>query len=120
MTRMDILLTFAKKSVFPVLFAVILYNLFFQLAVQYGTVNYIYLLMLCGIPFGIRFMFLLPMFFGNLGTGIAMGCFNIAAGALIGGFVLLWRGCFHASPYFFEWTFSAFYVILLKMSFRGT
>ena len=43
-TRMDILLTFAKKSVFPVLFAVILYNLFFQLAVQYGTVNYIYLL----------------------------------------------------------------------------
>ena len=91
MTRTDILLTFAKKSVFPVLLAVILYNLFFQLAVQYETVNYMYLLMLCGIPFGIRFMFLLPMFFGNLGTGIAMGCFNIAVGALIGGFILRWK-----------------------------
>ena len=42
-------------------------------------------------PFGIRFMFLLPVFFGNLGAGIAMTCFNIAIGALIGGFVLLWK-----------------------------
>ena len=91
MTRMDILTDFFKKSIVPALLAVFLYNLFFQLAVQYGTVNYIYLLMLCGIPFGIRFMFLVPIFFGNLGTGIAMGCFNIAIGALIGGFVLIWK-----------------------------
>lgn len=91
MTRAEILIDFLEKSVFPVLLAVILYNLFFQLAVQYGTVNYMYLFMLCGIPFGIRFMFLLPMFFGNLGTGLAMGCFNIAVGALIGGFVLIWK-----------------------------
>lgn len=91
MTKADILTTFMKKSVCPVLLAAILYTLFFQLAVQYGTVNYMYLLMLCGIPFGIRFMFMLPMFFGNLGTGIAMGCFNIAIGALIGGFILIWK-----------------------------
>lgn len=91
MTRANILTTFVKKSVCPVLLAVFLYNLFFQLAVQYGTVNYMYLLMLCGIPFGIRFMFMLPMFFGNLGTGIAMGCFNVAIGALIGGIILIWK-----------------------------
>ena len=91
MTRADILTDFVKKSICPVLLTAILYNLFFQLAVQYGTVNYLYLLMLCGIPFGIRFMFMLPMFFGNLGTGIAMGCFNIAIGALIGGFILIWK-----------------------------
>lgn len=91
MTRTEILIDFLKKSVCPVLLAVFLYNLFFQLAVQYGTVNYMYLLMLCGIPFGIRFMFMLPMFFGNLGTGIAMGCFNVAIGALIGGFILIWK-----------------------------
>ena len=91
MTRANILPTFVKKSVCPVLLAVFPYNLFFQLAVQYGTVNYMYLLMLCGIPFGIRFMFMLPMFFGNLGTGIAMGCFNVAIGALIGGFILIWK-----------------------------
>lgn len=91
MTRTEILIDFLKKSVCPVLLAVFLYTLFFQLAVQYGTVNYMYLFMLCGIPFGIRFMFMLPMFFGNLGTGIAMGCFNIAIGALIGGFILIWK-----------------------------
>lgn len=91
MTKTDILTTFMKKGVCPVLLAAILYTLFFQLAVQYGTVNYMYLFMLCGIPFGIRFMFLLPMFFGNLGAGIAMGCFNIAIGALIGGIILIWK-----------------------------
>ena len=91
MTKAKILTTFVKKSIFPVLLAAILYSLFFQLAVQYGSVNYLYLLMLCGIPFGIRFMFLLPMFFGNLGTGIAMGCFNIAIGALIGDIILIWK-----------------------------
>ena len=91
MTKAAILTTFMKKSVCPVLLAVLLYTLFFQLAVQYGTVNYMYLLMLCGIPFGIRFMFLLPMFFGHLGTGIAIGCFNIAIGALIGGIILIWK-----------------------------
>ncbi len=91
MTKAAILTTFMKKNICPVLLAAILYNLFFQLAVQYGTVNYLYLLMLCGIPFGIRVMFMLPMFFGNLGTGIAMGCFNIAIGALIGGIILIWK-----------------------------
>lgn len=91
MTRTEILIDFLKKSICPVLLAAIFYSLFFQLAVQYGTVNYLYLLMLCGIPFGIRFMFMLPMFFGNLGTGIAMGCFNIAIGALIGGIILIWK-----------------------------
>ena len=91
MTRTDILTTFIKKSILPILFAAILYNLFFHITVQYGTVNYVYLLMLCGIPFGIRFMFTLPVFFFNLGTGIAMSCFNIAIGALIGGFILIWK-----------------------------
>lgn len=91
MTRKDILITFVKKSVVPVLLAVILYKMFYQLAIQYGTVNYMYLLMLCGIPFGIRFMFLLPMCFGNLGSVFAMGCFNVAIGALIGGFILIWK-----------------------------
>lgn len=91
MTRTEILIAFLKKSMCPVLLAAILYNLFFQLAMQYGAVNYMYLFMLCGIPFGVRFMFLLPMFFGNLGTGVAMSCFNIAIGALIGSFILLWK-----------------------------
>ena len=91
MTRCGIVKDFIAKSIFPILFALLLYHLFYGASVQYGTVNYMYLLMLCGIPFGIRFMFTLPIFFGNMGFGIAMLCFNIAIGALLGGFVLLWK-----------------------------
>ncbi len=78
-----------KKSVLPVLLAVFLYNMFIDISIQYGAVNYMYLLMFCGIPFGIRFMFTLPVFIGNMGVGIAMSCFNIAIGALVGGIILV-------------------------------
>lgn len=90
MTRKDVLITFVKKSVVPVLLAVLLYNIFYHLAIQYGTVNYVYLFMLCGLPFGIQFMFMLPLF-GNMGSVIAIACFNIAIGALVGGFILIWK-----------------------------
>lgn len=91
MTRIEIITDFLKKSVLPILLAVFLYKLFIGISIQYGAVNYMYLLMLCGIPFGIRFMFTLPIFIGNMGVGIAMSCFNIAIGALIGGIILLWK-----------------------------
>lgn len=48
MTRTEILTAFLKKSVCPVLLAAFLYNVFFHLAVQYGEVNYMYLLMETG------------------------------------------------------------------------
>ena len=91
MTRIEIVCEFIKKSIMPVLIAFILYNGLIQLCISNGAVNYIYLLMLCGIPFGIRYMFTLPIFIGNMGIGIALTCFNIAIGALIGGFILLWK-----------------------------
>ena len=91
MTRIEIITDFLKKSVLPITIAIILYNGLFQYCIQYGAVNYMYLLMLCGIPFGIRFMCTLPIFIGNMGVGIAMSCFNIAIGALIGGIVLIWK-----------------------------
>lgn len=91
MTRIEIITDFLKKSVLPVLLAVLLYHLFIGISVQYGTVNYMYLLMLCGIPFGIRFMFTLPIFIGNMGVGIFAVCMNIAIGALIGGAILVWK-----------------------------
>lgn len=91
MTRIEIITDFVKKSVLPVLLAVFLYHLFIGISVQYGTVNYMYLLMLCGIPFGIRFMFTLPVFIGNMGVGIFAVCMNIAIGALIGGAILVWK-----------------------------
>ena len=91
MTRIEIVCEFIKKSIMPVLIAFILYNGFIQLCISNGAVNYMYLLMLCGIPFGIRYMFTLPLVIGNMGVTIIMGCFNIAIGALIGGFILLWK-----------------------------
>ena len=61
MTRTDILIRFIKKSIAPIITAILLYNLFVGLCIANGSVNYMYLLMLCGIPFGIRFMFTLPV-----------------------------------------------------------
>ena len=58
MTRTDILIRFIKKSIAPIITAILLYNLFAGLCIANGSVNYMYLLMLCGIPFGIRFMFI--------------------------------------------------------------
>ena len=79
MTRTDILIRFIKKSIVPIITAILLYNLFAGL------------LMLCGIPFGIRFMFTLPVFIGNPGVGIFMTAANIAIGTVIGGIILIWK-----------------------------
>lgn len=91
MTRTEIMTDFLKKSVLPALLAMSLYNLFIGISIQYGTVNYMYLLMLCGIPFGIRFMFSLPIFVGYMSVWIFALCMNIAIGGLIGGFILIWK-----------------------------
>ena len=91
MTRIDILTAFIKKSVAPILAAILLYNLFAGFCIMNGSLNFMYLLMLCGIPFGIRFMFTLPIFIGNPGVGIFMTAANIAIGATIGGIILIWK-----------------------------
>ena len=91
MTRTDILIKFIKKSIAPILVAILLYNLFAGFCIANGSVNYMYLLMLCGIPFGIRFMFTLPIFIGNSGVSIFMTAANIEIGAVIGGIILIWK-----------------------------
>lgn len=77
MKRIEIIADFIKKSVFPITIARILYNGLFQHCIQYGAVNYMYLLMRCGIPFGTSFMFTLSIFIGNIGVWISMSCFNV-------------------------------------------
>ena len=86
MTRTDILIRFIKKSIVPIITAILLYNLFAGLCIANGNLNYMYLLMLCGIPFGIRFIFI-----GDPGAGIFMTAANIAIGAVIGGIILIWK-----------------------------
>ena len=91
MTRTDILIRFIKKSIAPIITAMLLYSLFIGFCITNGSVNYMYLLMFCGIPFGIRFMFTLPVFIGNMGVGIFMTAANIAIGAVIGDIILIWK-----------------------------
>ena len=47
MTRTDILIRFIKKSIVPIITAILLYNLFAGLCIANGNLNYMYLLMLC-------------------------------------------------------------------------
>lgn len=91
MTRFDVATEFIKKTIVPVLMITIMYNLFINLSAVGEPINYMYLLMFCGIPFGIRFMFMLPIFIKAPGLTILAIGFNIAIGALIGGFVLIWK-----------------------------
>ena len=80
MTRTDILIRFIKKSIAPIITAILLYNLFIGLCIANGSVNYMYLLMLT-----------LPVFICNMGVGIFMTAVNIAIGAVIGGIILIWK-----------------------------
>lgn len=89
MSRKYILCDFFKRSILPVMFAILLYKMFIGICTENGVTNYIYLFALCGIPFGIQFMFLLPLF-GNAGSAFVIFCFNIAIGSVIGGFILTW------------------------------
>ena len=60
MTRFDVAIELIKKTIVPVLMITIMHNLFINLSAVGEPINYMYLLMFCGIPFGIRFMFMLP------------------------------------------------------------
>ena len=83
MTKFDVAKTFIFKTVIPIMFVFFMYQIFIDLCVSGTTTNYLYLLMICGIPFGIRYMFMLPILVRSMGVGIAIMIFNIAIGSLI-------------------------------------
>ena len=91
MTKADIINDFIHKSIAPILIAIIFYNLFVSIWGCADPNNYGYIFMFCGIPFGIRFMFLLPVVVGNAGASFCITLFNIVIGAMIGGFILIWK-----------------------------
>ena len=70
MERKEILKNFLQKVVLPVVLAVFLFFLFRPVCTEEnGTINYVLLWILCGIPFGIRrmFLWLVPRNYGYLG-----------------------------------------------------
>lgn len=91
MTRNTVVINFITKTLIPILFTVFMYRIFIGYCTNNGIVNYMYLLMLCGIPFGIKFMLFLPTFWGNIGLSIFAVCLNIIIGSVIGGFILIWK-----------------------------
>lgn len=93
MERKEILKNFLQKVVLPVLLAVFLFFLFRPVCTEEnGTINYVLLWILCGIPFGIRkmFLWLVPRNYDIAGT-VGIWAVNFIVGGLIGGVVLIWR-----------------------------
>ena len=83
MTRSEAIKAFFFKSVLPVIVALILYCIFKSACVKNGEVDYVWLWILCGLPFGLHRMCLwIVPGGGSLGGGIALFVLN---------FILAWR-----------------------------
>ena len=92
MTRGEAIKQFLWKSIVPVATAMLLVCIFKSACMKNGTMDYIWLWILCGLPFGLHRMFLWIIPGGSsFGGGIATLAFNFIIGGIIGGFVLVWR-----------------------------
>jgi len=92
MTRMDIIKDFFKKTVLPVCLAWFLFAMFKPVFTRDGVTDYFLVWLMCGIPFGIRrvYLWLIPSGF-DLGGTVGVWALNFIVGGLIGGVVLVWR-----------------------------
>ena len=92
MTRGEALKDFFRKTILPVALAALLYCIFRSACVKNGELDYLWLWILCGLPFGIwRLRLWIIPGGGSLGTGIALFALNFILAGFIGGFVLAWR-----------------------------
>ena len=92
MIRSEAIKAFFFKSVLPVTVALILYCIFKSACVKNGELDYVWLWILCGLPFGLHRMCLwIVPGGGSLGGGIALFALNFIIGGVIGGFILAWR-----------------------------
>lgn len=92
MTRKEAVFQFFRKSIVPVAGAVLLVCIFKSACIKDGTVDYLWLWILCGLPFGLHRMWLwfVPGG-GSMGSGVALFALNFIIGGIIGGFILAWR-----------------------------
>ena len=91
MTKSEVIKEFFKKSVLPVAVAALLYCIFKSACTKDGVTDYVWLFILCGLPFGIPRMFAWIVPGGSLGTALPLFLLNFIIGGVIGGFVLVWR-----------------------------
>ena len=92
MTRGEAIKDFFYKTILPVAAAALLYCIFRSACVKNGELDYLWLWILCGLPFGIwRLRLWIVPGGGSLGGGIALFALNLILAGIIGGFVLAWR-----------------------------
>ncbi len=92
MTRSEAVKVLFAKSVLPVAAALLLYCIFKSVCMKGDEMDYVWLWILCGLPFGIHRMRLWVMPGGSsFGGGIAVFALSFILGGVIGGFVLVWR-----------------------------
>ena len=88
MTRGEAIKDFFCKTILPVAAAALLYCIFRSACVKNGELDYLWLWILCGLPFGR--LWIIPGG-GSLGSGIALFALNFILAGIIGVFVLVWR-----------------------------
>ena len=57
MTKKEVVTSFLKKAVLPVVVALFLYSIFSRIFVDNGTMDLFLIWLACGVPFGIGKMF---------------------------------------------------------------
>ena len=92
MTRSEAVKSFIIKSMLPVAAALLLYCIFKSACMKGGELDYVWLWILCGLPFGLHRMclWIIPGG-GSFGGDLALFALNLILGGVIGGFVLIWR-----------------------------
>lgn len=92
MTRGTIIKDFFKNSFLTVVVAYLLFTFGKMIFIKDGQVDYFLVALCCGVPFGIRRMFIWLVPFGHdITFTIGIFAVNIIIGGIIGIFVLAWK-----------------------------
>lgn len=91
MTRGEAIRQFLVKSILPMASTLLLVCIFKSACMKNGVPDYVWLWILCGLPFGIHRMCLWIIPGGrSFGCSVATFAFNFIIGGVIGGFVIIW------------------------------
>lgn len=92
MTRGNAIREFFRKSILPAATTLLLVCIFKSACMRDGTLDYMWLWILCGLPFSIHWMRLWILPGGrSFGGEIAVFALSFILGGVIGGFILAWR-----------------------------
>ena len=92
MTKKEVLYLFFRKSVIPIVSVALLVCILKSACMKDGAVDYLWLWIFCGLPFGLHRMWLWFVPGGNsMGGRAALFVLNFIISGAIGGVVMVWR-----------------------------